>query len=493
MNKSLKVLLASSEVVPFAKTGGLADVAGALPKALKKLGHDARIVLPKYKMIDDAKFGLKEIARIKVPLGEKEEEAVIKTAVVPGTDVKVYFIDNPSLYGRDALYQEKGVDYPDNHLRFAFFSRAVLEMMKALKWYPDVIHCNDWQTGLIPVYLKALYWADPLYQAVGTVITIHNIAYQGNFPREVIEEIGLAWDLFNSDKLEFWGNVSFLKGGLVYADVINTVSKTYAVEIQTTNEYGRGLEGLLTYRKKDLYGIVNGLDYEEWNPATDKFLPVNYNADSADKKKEVKKALLEENGLKQKDNFPLLGLISRLDDQKGFDILAEVMPQIAELDLQFVLLGTGDPKYHTLMENLKKKYPEKFAVNLKFDNALAHRIYAGSDLFLMPSRFEPCGLGQLISLKYGTIPVVRKTGGLADTIKDYNEDPDNGLPSREGQTEGQVLLDAVKRALKTYNDEKKWKPLVRRAMLQDWSWSKSAAEYVELYKISLGARQGVMA
>jgi starch synthase len=474
----MKILIASPEVVPFAKTGGLADVAGALPKALGALGHEVKIVLPKYRMVDDKKYDLFKIYDgIKVQVGNRIELADIYEGVIPGTNVAAYFIASEKYFGRAGLYQDKGVDYPDNCERFTFYSRAVLEFLKKTGWKPDVIHCNDWQSALIIMYVKTLYKDDPFYSNVATVYSIHNMGYQGTFPAEQLPITGLGWEYFNPGSLEFYGKIALTKAGFVYADAINTVSPQYSREIQTP-EFGYGLEGLLRARSKDVFGIVNGIDYELWNPAIDPYIEKKYSPRAISLKVENKAALQKKNGLPELD-IPLIGIISRLADQKGFDILAEDIENIMHLKLQFVLLGTGEPKYHDLFLEMKRKYPEHIGVNLGFDAALAQLIYAGSDMFLMPSRYEPCGLGQLISYKYGTVPVVRKTGGLADTVIDGV----TGFVFEEYSAA--ALHDAIKRAIETYQDKKKWRALMLHDMGLDYSWNSSAKQYVELYEKAL--------
>ena len=474
----MKILIASPEVVPFAKTGGLADVAGALPKALKALGHDVRVVLPKYKMVDGKKFDLSKIYDgIKVPVADRIELADIYEAVIPGTEVPVYFIANDKYFGRDGLYQDKGVDYPDNCERFTFYSRAVLELLKKMRWKPHIIHSNDWQSALITMYLKTLYKNDSFYSDIATVYSIHNMGYQGAFPAEQLPITGLGWEYFNHESLEFYGKFALTKAGFVYADVINTVSPQYSREIQTS-EFGYGLEGLLQARSKDVYGIVNGIDYELWNPATDPYIERKYSPRTLSLKAENRTALQKKNGLPQAD-IPVIGIISRLADQKGFDILAEDIENIMHLNLQLVLLGTGEPKYHELFLEMKRKYPEHIGLKLGFDAAFAQLIYAGSDMFLMPSRYEPCGLGQLISYKYGTVPIVRKTGGLADTVIDGK----SGFVFEDYTSS--ALHDAIKRAIEAYKDKNKWKKLMLYDMGLDYSWNASAKEYVELYEKAL--------
>lgn len=480
----MNIVLVSSEVVPFAKTGGLADVAGALPKALRKLGHQVCVFMPKYKCIDKKKFGLKtELRKVRLRLGKPgSKEFNIYSSTLPDSDVPVYFIDKELYFNRDELYQEKGIDYTDNAERFFYFNLAVLESLKVLDIKPDVIHCNDWQTAMIPLYIKTQLKDDPFFSSVATVYTIHNLAYHGLFDAQVLDQLGIPNELFHADKLEFWGKVNFSKGGLIYSDIISTVSDRYSKEIQTS-EFGCGLDGLLKSRASDLFGIINGLDYDLWDPMTDKHLLKNYSLSNLGDKQENKRKLLELNGLEYKPEVPVFGLISRLADQKGFDILAEIMDKILEMGIQFVLLGTGDPKYHTLFSEYQAKYPTKFKANLKFDAFIAQMIYAGSDMFLMPSHYEPCGLGQLISLKYGTVPVVRSTGGLADSIIDIDQNYDAGNGYAFDAYNSTELLHTLYRAVDCfYNHKDKWYHIQANGMNADFSWTASAKKYETLFQ-----------
>jgi starch synthase len=457
----MKIVMCASEVVPFAKTGGLADVAGALPLALEQAGQDVIIVMPKYKMISDTKFK---------PQRVKDD---ISVSLI-GKNIKVYFIENEKYYGRDNLYMDKTGDYPDNLDRFSYYCRRTLELLKEIKFKPDIIHVHDWQASLVPVYLKTLYAEDAFYKKTKTVLTIHNIGYQGLFPKEEFPKLGLDWSVFNIEGLEYYGKVNVLKGGLEFADLINTVSATYSKEIQT-KEFGFGLEGVLLRRKDALFGILNGLDYSIWNPQTDKFIAAAFAPGNLTGKAACKEDLQKYCSLPLKKDIPLCGIVSRLAGQKGFDILAEAIDTICKLNLQLVILGTGEQKYHTLLEGIVKKYPKVISLHLKFDDVLAHKIYAGSDIFLMPSKYEPCGLGQLISLKYGTIPLVFKTGGLADTVN-----KDNGFVFDRYAKD--ALVKTIKAALAAFADSKKWPPLVQKAFGCDFSWQESARQYVRLYE-----------
>jgi starch synthase len=487
----LKILIVTPEAIPFAKTGGLADVTGSLSGALSKLGHQVKVILPKYKMVDESTFNLQEvnIDSLPIPVGEKKEGIKLKNCRLPDSKVEYLFVANDKYYWRDELYKDKttGFDYRDNDERFILFDRGVLEVLKALNWQPDIIHANDWQSALIPAYLKTLYAGDPFFAGTDTVFTIHNLAYQGNFPKDSFAKIGVSKDLFYpTSPFEFWGNVNFLKVGISYADLVSTVSERYAVEIQSSSEFGFGLEGVLRDRNADLYGIVNGVDYQEWSPEKDKFIPYRYSREDFSGKRKNKRALLEKCNLSSpRENVPLIGIISRLADQKGFDLLAEISEKLLALDLQMVILGTGDEKYHELFKKMAKEYPKKISVNLRFDNPLAHLIEAGSDMFLMPSRYEPCGLNQLYSLKYGTVPIVRETGGLADTIQDYNPNTGEGTGFVFKDYDSDELLDAIKRALQVYQEKEAWTKLMKSGMQKDFSWEASAKKYEDLYQKAL--------
>jgi len=456
----MKIVMCASEVVPFAKTGGLADVAGALPLALEERGENVIIIMPKYKSIQSPRFKI-----------QNSKEGVPYSVI--GKGIKVYFIENDAYFGRDALYGDKDGDYPDNLDRFAFFSKSALQLLKVINFKADIIHVHDWQASLVPVYLKNLLAKDPFYKNMRTLLTIHNIGYQGLFYKEEFPKTGLDWSLFGIDGLEFYDKVNILKGGMVFADIINTVSPTYAKEIQT-REFGFGLEGVLNKRKDSVFGILNGLDYDIWSPETDKFITKNFSAAKPVGKAQCKEDLQSLCKLPLSKDVPLMGIVSRLAEQKGFDILAEGIDTICNLGLQMVILGTGDLKYHQVMEEMVKKYPKVISLNLKFDDALAHKIYAGSDIFLMPSRYEPCGLGQLIAFRYGTIPLVFKTGGLADTVN-----KDNGFIFDNYSRDG--LIGTVEDSLAAFENKKKWAGLVSKAMKLDFSWEGSAGKYLELY------------
>ncbi len=477
----MKVLLTTSEAVPFIKTGGLADVAGALINEYEKMKIKIAIILPLYRKIKMAvrEFGIKPLGKkIIVPFGDKFETGKLWEMKTSG-GTPAYFIENDKFYDRDDLYGTSKGSFPDNAARFTFYDRAVLETLKALEINVDVIHCNDWQTGLIPIYLKTLY--KDVFPKTATLMTIHNLGYQGLFRSLNIPLTGLGWDLFNEEGLKFHGKMNFLKGGLLFADIINTVSSNYAKEILTT-EYGFGLNGILRKRSKDLYGIINGIDYDGWNPEKDTFIPANYSIDDLSGKAKCKKSLQKECGFPS-DKVPLIGMVTRLSSQKGLDLVAEAMEKIIKTGSQVIVLGTGDEHLHKIFSGLKKKYSRQLSVTIGFDNSLAHRIYAGSDIFLMPSKYEPCGLGQLIALRYGTIPVVRKTGGLVNTIVEFNKSEGtgflfNGYSSAE-------LLKALQRANKLFNANGHWSKIQENAMSQNFSWRHSAKEYLSLYQKAL--------
>ena len=472
----LRVLFCSSEAVPFAKTGGLADVAGALPPALAGLGHDVRLALPKYSAIDSAKIESRAVGKpFDVRLGDDSVTVKIEVSdAIAG--VPTYLVDCPAYFDREGMYGQ-----PDDAQRFALFCRAMLQFIENDGWKPEVIHGNDWQTALIPVYLRTSYAQHPQFSGIGSLQTIHNLAYQGLFDPPVLQAVGLDQSLFTTDALEFYGKANFLKGGLVFADLLNTVSKKYAEEIQT-RDYGERLEGVLTKRRDDLYGILNGLDYEAWNPAADRFIEANYDARNLKPKAANKAALQRRLGLPERADVPVFGLVSRLASQKGLDVLAEVLPHLLRLDVHFAFLGTGEQYYQDLLSGLAADHPDKIGLALTFDNALAHQIYAGSDMFLMPSHYEPCGLGQMISLRYGTIPVVRSTGGLADTVTDFNVETGEGNGFSFQEHTAVALIGAVARAILTFKTPPAWAQLMRNALAADFSWDRSARQYADLYQ-----------
>ena len=472
----MKVLFAASEAHPFIKTGGLGDVMGALPKSLIKLGIDTRVVIPKYKNIkDELKQKLQFVKWFTVPVGWRNQYCGVFQYEY--NEVIYYFIDNEYYFNRDGLYA-----YFDDGERFAFFNRAVLEFIKEIDWQPDLINCNDWQTGMVPVLLNLEYKKDQFYSRIKTVFSIHNLLFKGSFSPKVLPELfGYDYMPLVNGSVELDGSVSFLKGGLNYCDQITTVSKTYAEEIKTP-QYGEGLDGFLRSKSYYLMGIVNGIDYEEFNPQDDKFIFKNFNINSINNKVENKLALQRELGLPQKKDTPMIGIISRLTHQKGCDLIVNMIDRLLQRDIQVVILGTGDYWYEETFKNLQYRYPDKVSANIKFDNTLAHKIYAATDMFLMPSLFEPCGLGQLIALRYGSIPIVRETGGLRDTVYPYNKY--NGVGNGFGfkNFNSSELMQIIEYALTIYSDKNAWNNIIRQAMDSDNSWEKSAMQYKWLYE-----------
>ena len=499
----MRIVFAASEVAPYSKTGGLGDVIGALPRALDALGEKVVVFSPLYTQVrDNARergLPLKKRANLSfsVPIGDFQVAAHLVEGKLPDSGVTVYFLENDEYYDRPGLYTNPadGSDYQDNCERFTFLCRGAMEACKALGLTPDIIHCNDWQTGLIPVYLSRIYRED--FPAAASIFTVHNIAYQGLFWRWDMSTTGLPWDLFNWKMLEYYGNLSFLKGGLVFSDALTTVSRQYAKELQT-EEYGMGMQGVVKTRVADLYGIVNGVDYDTWRPETDRDIARNYSIEDLSGKKECKRALQAEFKLPQDESAPLIGMIGRLVDQKGFDLVVAALPEMVKRNAQLVALGTGEAKYHQLLTDMVEKLPGKVGVYLGFDEKLAHRIEAGADMFLMPSRFEPCGLNQLYSLRYGTVPIVSATGGLVDTVVDYSEAADEageatGFVFRPDSV--QELIKGVDRAVWVYRKKPDtWTQLQQRGMKQDWSWNRSAQEYQQVYKKAvLRVQNGVSA
>ncbi|MEM2869911.1 MAG: glycogen synthase GlgA [Thermoplasmata archaeon] len=471
----LKVLFVSPEIHPLAKTGGLADVAGSLPLALKELGCDVRVVMPRYRAV---RASLDYVADFAVPMGRGiVETAVVKEARleqgVPAYLIECYrYFDRPSLYG-----------YPDDAERFGFFCRAVLEALDKVEWEPAIIHCHDWQSALIPAYLKLFYKKEGRHSSVRTVFTIHNIEYQGRFGPEAMDALGLPWELFNPDGIEFYGSVNLMKAGILFSDIVNTVSESYAREIQTP-EFGGGLDGFLRAHSRKLRGILNGLDYNLWDPERDAALTQRFGLRSVGLRARNKIALQRELALPEAPDAFLLGFVSRLTVQKGLDILAPAIPRILVPGTQMVALGTGDEGYMSMMKALAEEYPDNLRVVLDFDDRLARRIYASCDAFLMPSKYEPCGLGQMISLRYGAIPIVRRTGGLADTVIDASRPDGNGFVFDDYTPA--AFVEAVERARTLFRDPDRWRALVLRGMAADFSWRASARRYLEVYEEAMG-------
>jgi starch synthase len=454
--KGLRILFCACEAAPFVKTGGLADVAGSLPAALGELGHEIRVVMPKFR-------GIKK----------KRHEVSSK--------VSYEFIENDAYFDRPAPYGDEKGDYPDNLERFSFYSRSALDWAKAAGFKPDIVHSHEWQTGLVPIDLKTLRARDSFFSGVKTLFTIHNLAYQGLFPLDDFRALGLPDEVLTSRGIEYWGRGSLMKGALVFSDMLSTVSPTYAKEIRTP-QHGCGLDAILKKRSGDLIGILNGIDAAAWNPETDTRLKERYSWRNPGGKLANKRELQAIYGLSQDDQAPLFGLVSRLVEQKGLDIVMKAFDRLMALGVQIALLGTGEEKYHRFFEKMNEKYSGRFAARLKFDAVLAEKVYAGSDFFLMPSRFEPCGLGQMISFRFGTLPVVHKTGGLADTVSDCSRNPLGGNGFVFSPFKEEPFLEAVKRAAKTFTNAKKMHALSRRVMKLDFSWKKSAERYDALYR-----------
>jgi starch synthase len=484
---SLNIVFASSEVAPFAKTGGLADVSGALPIELARLGHNVAVMMPAYRQVKQSGLPIEPLGvKFDIPIGNKIVRGRLLRGVLPGSDVPVFFVEQDDYFDRPELYRVKGEDYKDNCERFVFFCRATLESIRLLNLPVDVIHCHDWQTSLIPAYLHIEYLHCHGYEHIASLLTIHNLAYQGLFWHWDMLLTGLDWKYFNWSQMEFYGKLNLLKTGIVFADGLTTVSQRYSQEIQS-DPLGSGLEGVLQQRKNELSGIVNGVHYDVWNPATDPHLAARYDVTSWQAGKAAcKAALQQELGLPVSPQTPLIALVGRLADQKGWDLVAEVMRRwVNEMDVQWAILGTGEPPYHDLLGELSRNHPGKVAAKLEFSDPLAHRFEAGADLFLMPSRYEPCGLNQLYSLKYGTVPVVRATGGLVDTV----------VPATPANLAGKAAtgfvfedytpaaLDAILReTVATYwQNPAVWQQLVETGMRQDWSWAASARQYELAY------------
>ena len=475
----MNIVFAASEGVPFSKTGGLADVVGALPRALAALGHQVSVYLPRYRQTKLTE-PVPEVRSVTIPFDDQYRFAsVVSGGSLHG--VRFYFVEYPPYFDRGALYGTPAGDYPDNAERFALFSRTVLEASKILG-VPQIFHCHDWQSALIPVLVRTVYAEDPAFRDVGTVFTIHNMGYQGLFPPDTLPLLMLPWDLFTISKMEFFGQVNFLKGALTYADFITTVSRKYSQEIQTA-EYGFGLEGVLRDRASTVTGILNGVDYDEWSPQTDKFIAAKFSPQDLSGKAMCKQDLLAAFGIPTADvKLPVIGVVSRFAAQKGFDLIAQIADRLAREEMIVVALGAGDKTYEEMFLRLNKQFPKKIAVKVAYDNAIAHKIEAGADMFLMPSRYEPCGLNQIYSLKYGTVPIVRATGGLDDTIEPWDARTGKGTGFKFSEYNGESLLLTIKQALSAYRDQTSWQALMRNGMNKDFSWNASAREYGKIYE-----------
>jgi len=482
LKDSIKIFFLSSEVAPYAKTGGLADVAGSLPGALKRLGADVSVGLPFYRAVKEGSFQRQVVFKgLEVPLADQTLVGNVH-ATETEDGVPIYLFEREDLFDRPNLYRTTDGDYYDNLERFAFFSRAALVFAKATGLPFDVIHCHDWQTGLVPAYLRTLFRNDPAFSSTATLFTIHNIGYQGLFPEEKLFVCGLPPETFHPEGIEYWGAMSLLKAGIVYSDAITTVSPKYSLEIQTT-EFGMGMEGILRKRSAVLTGILNGADYSVWNPTMDPHIASNYDADQLLEKMVDKAALLKETGLEPALlERPILGMISRLSNQKGCDLLIPILEELATMKVGVVILGEGEEQYESALSEAAVRYPGNVAVKIGFDEALAHRIMAGADMFLVPSLYEPCGLTQMYALKYGTVPVVRATGGLEDTIEEFDPWSKSGYGFKFGPYDSNAFLSAIQRAVDLWTDRETWETLMRKGMAADFSWDRSAERYLDLYQ-----------
>ncbi|NPU97980.1 MAG: glycogen synthase GlgA [Candidatus Omnitrophica bacterium] len=475
----IKILIAASEIDPFAKTGGLADAMRSLPPALRRQGVEVALVMPKYRQIQAE---CEDLGEIQVPIEDTSMTGRLARTELPGDKVPVYLIDQEKLFHRNELYTEKGKDYPDNLERFTFFCRGVMEIIARNYFRPDVLHAHDWQAALLPIYIKTVYADHPVIGRIKSVFTIHNMAYQGVFPPFLYPVTGIGWEHFHVEALEFYNQLNLMKGAIVFADAVTTVSPTYAREIQT-REYGCGLEGVLLKHQKKVTGVLNGVDYRVWSPEVDTEIAARYSMDTLEEgKKANQTALRKEFGLREPPvRAPLFGVISRLAHQKGLDLLAAVLPSLIRRGAQVVILGKGEPPLEETYRTLQKQFPESCGVTIAFDNRLAHQIEAGADIFLMPSLYEPCGMNQMYSLRYGTVPVVRATGGLVDTVTDVDEAGDGTGFVFEEPTPA-ALLEACERAIARFEDREAWLALARRGMRMDFSWDRSAQEYQRIYQ-----------
>ncbi len=489
--KKLKILFVSSEVVPFVKTGGLADVSSALPQKLQELGHQVRIVVPKYGAIDERKYKIHEVVRLKdltTKMGDREVTFSLRSSFLVGRKarVQIYFLDNEEYFGsRHSLYADPltGEDFEDNDERFILLARSVFELVRKLGWIPDIIHCNDWQCALVPVFLKEEYSKEEIFSNIKSVFTIHNLSNQGIFPVEKFSATSLPESLKTEDGILHNGSINFLKAGLNFADIITTVSERYADEICAKEEFSAGMQEVLCSRKDSVFGIINGIDDNIWNPEKDKNIAKKYTLKTIENKIQNKKALADKFGFEYKPDTPVIGMISRLNAYKGYDLIVEKFEELMSLDIHLVLLGAGEKEYHRFFEQAFGQYADKFSCYLGFDDQLAHLIEAGSDMFLMPSKFEPCGLNQMYSLVYGTVPIVRETGGLADTVENYNPVDGSGNGFVFSEYTGEALMDTVRKAIDMYNDDQKtWLKIVKNGMKDNFSWLNSSKKYVELYK-----------
>lgn len=491
MEKSMKVAIVASECAPFAKTGGLADVVGALPKYLADRGVDVKVFIPKYDSIDEKKFGvtyLDTIGEMKVRVGGFPRSVYIHKALIPKSSVEIFFIDCREYYYRGKIYTEQW----DEDERFILLNKAVIELCQRLQWAPDVFHCNDWQTGLLPLLVKDNYSWDKMFDHSAFLYSIHNIGYPGRFSFDTLRKAELRPEYGRGGVLDYDDSFCMMKGGILFSDVVSTVSETYAREVLTP-DFGSGMEGILQLRENEFFGVLNGIDTDEWNPETDTHIPFHYSVDDLTNKKKNKQFLLEKTSLTYNEHIPVIGIISRLVEQKGFDLIADAIQELMEMNAQWVILGSGKEKFEQLCTTMSKTLPQKCWTYLGFNNELAHLIEAGVDMFLMPSHYEPCGLNQMYSLRYGTVPIVRKTGGLADTVHDWHEYLATGERSGNGfsfrDATGFALQATVLRAIDSFNIPDEWVTIQRNGMKRDFSWNHSAGEYIRLYERAIANRQ----
>ena len=490
----MNILFATTEAVPFCKTGGLGDVCGALPIELAKLGIRPTVIMPAFRQVLESGQAIERTGiSVEAPIGNKIVHGELLLGHLPDSDVPVYFVKQDEYFYRGDLYRDNDRDYHDNCERFVFFGRAVLEAIQKLQLDVDVLHCHDWPTGLLPAYLKTSYADKPGYDSIATLFTVHNLGYQGSFWHWDMELTGVGWEYFNWQQMEFYGQLNFMKSGLAFADLLSTVSPRYAIEIQSP-PMSCGLEGILQHRADDLFGVLNGVDYTAWDPQIDPHIAQQYGPDNyREGKAACKAALQRELGLPERRDIPLIATVGRLADQKGFDLIADILPRWSEqVGAQWVLLGSGDRHYEEMLRQLAQDNPDKVAVKIGFNNELAHRIEAGADIYLMPSRYEPCGLNQMYSLKYGAVPVVRETGGLADTITNADtETIANGTANGYSfaDVSGYALSMSLDRAVQAYYDSHLWDQLIQTGMRQDWSWARSAKRYGELYEAAIAKSQ----
>lgn len=478
----MKVLIAASEIATLAQTGGLADVMRSLPIALKKKGIECALVMPKYRQV---KGVCEDLGEIRIPIEEKFVVGRLHRTELDHSGIPVYLVEQENYFNREQLYTEKGRDYPDNLERYTFFCRAALEFIARGIWPAELIHANDWQTSLLPIYSKTLFKNHPVLGKIKTLLTIHNLSYQGLFPVFLYPILGLGWEHFNLSELEYYNQINLLKGGIVFADAVNTVSPTYAKEIQTP-QYGNGMDGILREKSQKITGILNRVDYAQWSPENDIYISTPYTIDTVVKGKAAnKKALLKEFGLPILDTRkPLFGVVSRITSQKGCDQIASIIPSLIRHDAQIIIQGVGDPKIEDALKSLQRQYPNACQVHIAYDTRMSHWIEAGADIFLMPSRFEPCGLNQMYSLRYGTIPIVREIGGLADTILDVSKFPEGNGFTFAGDSPD-AFMEACNRALTLFENEADWLKLIERGMKIDFSWDRSAVDYIQLYQAIL--------